>query len=69
MRDFFNTKQCLRTNQRHFGGKTLQSSSFIYEFLRKQVNQMLEVLSFCDRERAQHRSIKITVVTFLVKKK
>ena len=20
---FFNTKQCLRTNQRHFGGKTL----------------------------------------------
>ena len=30
--------------------------------------QMLEVLSFCDRERAQTPSIKITVLTFLVKK-
>ena len=29
--------------------------------------QMLEVLSFCDRERAQTPSIKITVLTFLVK--
>ena len=30
--------------------------------------EMLEVLSFCDRERAQTPSIKITVLTFLVKK-
>ena len=30
--------------------------------------QMLEVLSFCDRERAQTPSIKITVLTFLLKK-
>ena len=29
---------------------------------------MLEVLSFCDRERAQTPPIKITVLTFLVKK-
>ena len=31
-------------------------------------HQMLEVLSFCDWERAQTPSIKITVLTFLVKK-
>ena len=30
--------------------------------------QMLEVLSFCDRERAYVPSIKITVLTFLLKK-
>ena len=30
---------------------------------------MLEVLSFCDRERALRPSINITVLTFLVKKK
>ena len=29
--------------------------------------QMLEVLSFCDRERVQPPSRKITVLTFLVK--
>ena len=31
--------------------------------------QMLEVLAFCNRERAQPPSISITVLTFLVKKK
>ena len=31
--------------------------------------QMLEVLAFCNLERAQPPSITITVVTFLVKKK
>ena len=31
--------------------------------------QMLEVLAFCNRERAQPPSITITVLTFLVKKK
>ena len=30
---------------------------------------MVEVLSFCDRERALLPSINITVLTFLVKKK
>ena len=30
---------------------------------------MLEVLSFCDRERAQSASIKVTELTFRVKKK
>jgi len=30
--------------------------------------QMLEVLAFCNRERAQPPSITITVLTFLVKK-
>ena len=30
---------------------------------------MLEVLSFCDRERALLPSINLTVLTFLVKKK
>ena len=30
--------------------------------------QMLEVLAFCNRERAQPPSITITVITFLVKK-
>ena len=29
--------------------------------------QMLEVLSFCDRERVQLPSLKVTVLTFLVK--
>ena len=29
--------------------------------------QMLEVLSFCDRERLQPPSLKVTVLTFLVK--
>ena len=32
-------------------------------------HQMLEVLAFCNRERAQPPSITITVLTFLVKKK
>ena len=31
--------------------------------------QLLEVLEFCNRERAQPPSITITVLTFLVKKK
>ena len=31
--------------------------------------QMLEALSFCDRERVLPSSIKMTVLTFLVKKK
>ena len=30
--------------------------------------QMLEVLSFCDQERVQPPSLKLTVLTFLVKK-
>ena len=30
-------------------------------------SQMLEVLSFCDQERVQPLSLKITVPTFLVK--
>ena len=29
--------------------------------------QMLEVLSFCDQERVQPPSLKVTVLTFLVK--
>ena len=35
VRDFLNTKQCTRVNQRHFGGKTRQPSSFYYEFQRE----------------------------------
>ena len=35
VRDFLNTKQCARVNQRHFGEKTRQSSSFCYEFQRE----------------------------------
>ena len=31
--------------------------------------QMLEVLSFCNRERAYRPSIKLTVLTFLVNQK
>ena len=32
-------------------------------------HQIVEVLSFCDRERTQVPSIRITALTFLVKKK
>ena len=34
-RDFLNTEFWLRVNQRHFGGKTRQPSSFYYEFQRE----------------------------------
>ena len=35
VRHFLNTKYCTRVNQRQFGGKTWQPSSFYYEFSRE----------------------------------
>ena len=58
MRDFLNTEYCSLVNQRHFGGKTGDSSrhsttSFsVNVVVAKTSYQMLEVFSFCDRERA-----------------
>jgi len=60
-------------SQLHFGGK-MWLSSFCYEFYSENVAvaetsyQMLENLSFCDRDRAKPPSIKVTVLTLSVKK-
>ena len=55
-----------------YRGKSIFSSNtFYFEFesscWRKQDNQVLEVLPFCNRESAEPPSLKITVLTFLVK--
>ena len=59
--------------QRHFGEKRGSRRHSTTSFSESVVvagtsYQMLEVLAFCNRERAQPHSITITVLTFLVKK-
>ena len=59
-------------NQRHFGGKSGSRRHSTTSFsenveVAETSYQMLEVLSFCDRERVQPPSLKVTVLTFLVK--
>ena len=59
--------------QRHFGGKRGSRRHSNTSFSESVVvagtsYQMLEVLAFCNRERAQPHSITITVLTFRVKK-
>ena len=54
--------------RRNFGGETWQPSSFYYEFsdsveVEGTSYKLLEVLAFCNRERAQPPSITITVLT------
>ena len=57
VRDFLNTEYCLRVNQRHFGGKTCSrrhsTTSFSGNVVVAETSyQILQVLSFCNRERA-----------------
>ena len=56
-----------------FGGKTWELSSFYKEFstnvvVVETVHQVSEVSSFCNQERGQPSSIKITLLTLLLKK-
>ena len=69
-----NTKKCTRVNQRLFGEKRdscrHSTTSFSENVVVAETSyQMLEALSFCDRERVLPSSIKMTVLTFLVKNK
>ena len=49
------------------GSRRHSSTSFSENVVVAETSyQMLEILSFCDRERTQSPSIKITVLTFLV---
>ena len=52
------------------GSRRQSTTSFIASVVVAGTSyQMLEVLAFCNRERAQPPSITITVLTFLVQKK
>ena len=62
-----------RVRQRHFGGKSGSRRHSPASFSESVVvagtsYQMLELLAFCNQERAQPPSITITVLTFRVKK-
>ena len=59
-------------SERHFGGKRGSRRHSTTSFsanvvVAKTSYQMLEVLSFCDGESEKPPSLKVTVLTFLVK--
>ena len=67
-RDFLNGKKCVAWANIILAGKRdsrgHSTTRFSENVMEAEISyQMLEVLSFCDRERAQTPSIKITVLT------
>jgi len=72
-RDFVNGKKCVAWANiilaRKSDSRGHSTTRFSENVMEAEISyQMLEVLSFCDRERVQTPSIKITVLTFLLKK-